>query len=649
MRASILMAFVALAGIVSQLGAAENLKEGNPEAVAGKQVLMKVELPAQAGNARRGEYQLDETKTETIDFWFFLPSDESAKTDDGFPLMLFLHGAGERGDDPERVKSHGPAMLCDDPEVASAWKFITVSPQCKSGMDWSPLQMIKLIDLVCESYPVDRSRIYVTGLSMGGFGAWGVASVAGDKIAAVVPICGWYIPERAASITMPVWAFHGDKDPAVNIESGRRIVNAVRDAGNPDVVFTVYPGVEHNSWTQTYANPLLYDWLLSKRAPQTISGPAPVAGKQQLMSARLPAKTGNAFAGWFTDKACTKALNPKGYDNRNPTVKVVVLENDTTIYAKFVTAAEAKKSLKFSSATAKLAKTPAKATAGGKFSLKLGISSASLVTVTATGLPKGLKIDKATGAITGTATVVGDFTATVTVKDAAGNKITQKVKITARTASYAKGTFYGTAKPDGKTLSYLKFTVGSTGKVSGKVTYKGKAYSFTAKYKSCTATKATFAPTIKAGSKTFKPSTVTVKTLKVGGLSLVEAANSKATFAAQKKANLVKKGKALAKLVGKTFKFTKKTKNSGLTKSKDKLEVKLANGDAAKVTGVVGGKKLTAISWVTLVSDVTAESGAKVYTLYVDIIDAKLKYEKTLVITATVGSGGVKATAAFAK
>ncbi len=300
MRASILMAFVALAGIVSQLGAAENLKEGNPEAVAGKQVLMKVELPAQAGNARRGEYQLDETKTETIDFWFFLPSDESAKTDDGFPLMLFLHGAGERGDDPERVKSHGPAMLCDDPEVAGAWKFITVSPQCKSGMDWSPLQMIKLIDLVCESYPVDRSRIYVTGLSMGGFGAWGVASVAGDKIAAVVPICGWYIPERAASITMPVWAFHGDKDPAVNIESGRRIVNAVRDAGNPDVVFTVYPGVEHNSWTQTYANPLLYDWLLSKRAPQTISGPAPVAGKQQLMSARLPAKTGNAF--WGDDK-----------------------------------------------------------------------------------------------------------------------------------------------------------------------------------------------------------------------------------------------------------------------------------------------------------------------------------------------------------
>ena len=121
------------------------------------------------------------------------------------------------------------------------------------------------------------------------------------------------------------------------------------------------------------------------------------------------------------------------------------------------------------------------------------------------------------------------------------------------------------------------------------------------------------------------------------------------TFAAQKKPNLVKKGKALAKLVGKTFTFTKKTKNSGLTKSKDKLEVKLANGDAAKVTGVVGGKKLTAISWVTLVSGKATKGGSEVYTLYVDIIDASLKYQRTLVITAKVRGGSATATAKFAK
>ncbi|MBQ3341818.1 MAG: putative Ig domain-containing protein, partial [Kiritimatiellae bacterium] len=308
-----------------------------------------------------------------------------------------------------------------------------------------------------------------------------------------------------------------------------------------------------------------------------------------------------------------------------------------------------KAALKFDAATKKLATTPAKATAGTKFSLSIGASSLSLPVFSATGLPKGLSINKATGEISGVGTVPGAYTAKVTVTSAAGNKITQNVKITVSVPSWAKGTFYGTAKPDGKTLSYLKFAVAATGKVSGKVTYKGKAYSFTAKYKRCTATKATFAPSVKVGKKTFKPGTVTVKTLKVGGLSLVEAANSKATFAAQKKPNLVKKGKTLAKLIGKSFTFTKKTKNSGLTKSKDKLEVKLANGDAAKVTGVVGGKKLTAISWVTLVSGKATKGGSEVYTLYVDIIDASLKYERTLVIKATVSTGGVKATAAFAK
>ena len=249
------------------------------------------------------------------------------------------------------------------------------------------------------------------------------------------------------------------------------------------------------------------------------------------------------------------------------------------------------------------------------------------------------------GVVTGVGTVPGSYTASVTVKDAAGNKITQKVKITVGTAAFAKGTFYGTAKPDGKTLSYLKFTVGSTGKVSGKVTYKGKAYSFTSSLASCTATKATFSPKVKVGSNTFKPGTVTVRTLKVGGLSIVEASNSKRTFSAQKKPDLVKKGKALAALVGKTFTFTKKDAGSGLTKSKDRIEVVLANGDAVKVTGVVGGKKLSALSWVTLVSGRATSGGVETYTLYADIISASPAYGRTLVITATVGPDGVSAAA----
>ena len=246
--------------------------------------------------------------------------------------------------------------------------------------------------------------------------------------------------------------------------------------------------------------------------------------------------------------------------------------------------------------------------------------------------------------VTGVGTVPGSYTATITVKDAAGNKITQKVKITVETAAFAKGAFYGTALPDGKASSYLRFSVGKTGKVTGKVKHGSKWHSFSSSLASCTASKATFKPQVKIGSKTFKPGTVTVKTRKVGGLSLVEAVNSKGTFAAQKKPNLEKKGKALAKLVGWTFpEFTRNAPNSGLTKKKDKLTVRLESGDAVTVSGVVGGKKLAAISWVSLVSGVESADGGTVYTLYVDIIDAALNYGRTLVITATAGTGGTTA------
>ena len=369
---------------------------------------------------------------------------------------------------------------------------------------------------------------------------------------------------------------------------------------------------------------------------------------------KATAKKGYAFAGWFTDKACTKALKPAGYDNRNPTVKIVMPAKNTTVYAKFVTKADAKKSLKFLSATAKLAKTPAKATAGGKFSLKLGISSASLPSVTAKGLPKGLSINKTTGEIAGTPTKPGSYIVTVTVKDAAGNKITQEVKILVSVPSWTKGTFYGLAFP-GVTAkdswSYLQFAVDSAGGVSGKVKYNGKWCSFKSSCSSCTAAKMTFSPKVKIGSSVFKPGAVTAKRQNAGGVSVVAASDKYGFVAAQKKPGLVKKGKALAKLVGKSYTFSSADANSGLTKSKDKLVVALGDGDSVTVSGVVGGKKLSPLTWALLVSAPGAGSGdaEPAYTLYVDIIDATLKYERTLVITATVSAGGVKATAAFAK
>ena len=474
----------------------------------------------------------------------------------------------------------------------------------------------------------------------------GLASVTIPNSVTSIESCAFYGCSGLASVTIPNSvtgigdaAFSGcDSLATVHVEPGdAERVKALLEASGIDVSQLTFE--EEKTIHKLTLKPN------STKYGTATGGGTYVVGAKATLKAK--AKSGYVFAGWFKDKSCKKALNPMGYDNRKASVKYEMPAKDTTVYAKFVSKSSDKKALKFSSATAKLAKTPAKVTAGKSFSLALGISSASLPTVTAKSLPKGLEIDKTTGVITGVGTVPGAYTAKVTVTSAAGNKITQNVKFTVSVPSWAKGTFYGTAKPDGKALSYLKFTVGSTGKVSGKVTYKGKAYPFAAKYKSCTASKATFSPAIKVGSKTFKPGTVTVKERESSGLSLVEAANSKGTFAAQKKPNLVKKGKALAELVGKTFTFTKEDADSGLTKTRDKLTVKLESGDAVTVSGTVGGKELTAISWVTLVSDVTAAPGATAYTLYVDMIDAKLKYEKTLTIVATAGSGGTEAEAFF--
>ena len=160
----------------------------------------------------------------------------------------------------------------------------------------------------------------------------------------------------------------------------------------------------------------------------TVSGGGSYAPDTKV-TIKAKAKSGYVFAGWYTDKACKTKLNPPGYDNRKPTVKIAMPSKNTTIYARFVTKAEDKKMLAITSATKKLAKTAANATVGTKITIKLGIYSYSLMTVTAKGLPDGLKVDKTTGEISGKPKKAGTFTATVTVMNAAGNTLTFNVKI----------------------------------------------------------------------------------------------------------------------------------------------------------------------------------------------------------------------------
>lgn len=185
-----------------------------------------------------------------------------------WPLILFLHGSGERGDNLERVKIQGiPKML--EQEKHQNFPFIVVSPQCPEGETWSAELLSAFLDRVMDAYFVDRSRVYLTGLSMGGHGTWNLAAAQPQRFAAAVPIAGRKNPVTANTLKdLPIWAFHGARDRRVPIKESEAMVEAIK-ACNGKVKFTVYPEADHvESWEQAYSNPSLYDWLLQHRRSQ---------------------------------------------------------------------------------------------------------------------------------------------------------------------------------------------------------------------------------------------------------------------------------------------------------------------------------------------------------------------------------------------
>jgi len=180
-----------------------------------------------------------------------------------WPLMLFLHGKGECGDDPNRVKAHGPPMLLARNQ--KAFPCVVVSPQCRPGRWWMPSDVMALVEHVEAMLSIDETRIYVTGLSMGGFGSWGLITSFPNKFAAAIPICGGGNPGLTQKIkNLPIWAFHGDADDVVPVDRSRSMVEALKKHGS-DVKYTEYPGVNHNSWSKTYDNQEVYDWLFKQK------------------------------------------------------------------------------------------------------------------------------------------------------------------------------------------------------------------------------------------------------------------------------------------------------------------------------------------------------------------------------------------------
>lgn len=243
----------------------------------------------------------DETKVETgqhartfekqitlkLDYLLSLPPTYGQEAGKKWPVILFLHGSGERGSDVQAVKKHGPpAVVAKDPTGTVASEFIVISPQCPAGRWWKPDELIALVDDVSSRYGVDNDRVYLTGLSMGGFGTWDLASNYPDRFAAIAPMCGGGNTAMVRRLKkLPIWIFHGAADHTVPVERSDEMNAALKKIG-ADVQYTRYDGVDHDCWTRSYNNPDLYTWFLSHKrgdeakpaAPKT-DEPAPPTAK----------------------------------------------------------------------------------------------------------------------------------------------------------------------------------------------------------------------------------------------------------------------------------------------------------------------------------------------------------------------------------
>jgi lysophospholipase L1-like esterase/poly(3-hydroxybutyrate) depolymerase len=232
-------------------------------------------IPAQAAEYEPRVFEPPEM--QKLPYRLLKPAEHEGK----LPLVIFLHGSGERGDDNEAQLKHGaPAFL----KAQEKFPCYVIAPQCPkdqkwTDVDWSkpftvlPAEMspaakslMRLLEILPREFPdIDLDRIYLTGLSMGGFGTWDLLERFPESFAAGVPVCGGGDPAHAKDIAkLPIWTFHGGKDKAVDIEQTRRMVAALEKAGGHPL-YSEYPTVGHNSWDNAYQEPELLPWLFAQR------------------------------------------------------------------------------------------------------------------------------------------------------------------------------------------------------------------------------------------------------------------------------------------------------------------------------------------------------------------------------------------------
>jgi predicted peptidase len=218
-----------------------------------------------------------------IEFGYRLLAPVKIEPDSKYPLVVFLHGAGERGADNVLQLKYLPAWLAA-PAVRERHPCFVLAPQCRMDERWVDVSwadktsmpraaepttdlraVMAMLEAVLNDEPIDPDRVYLTGISMGGFGTWDLASRMPDRFAALLPICGGGDERTAARIAgIPTWVVHGDADKAVPVERSRSMVKALEAAGGRPK-YVEMPGVGHDTWTPTYHDPAVLDWLFAHR------------------------------------------------------------------------------------------------------------------------------------------------------------------------------------------------------------------------------------------------------------------------------------------------------------------------------------------------------------------------------------------------
>jgi predicted peptidase len=198
-----------------------------------------------------------------LDYLLYLPEGYADRSSERWPLILFLHGSGGYGDTLDSVRKGGLPKLLERGKKLPA---IVIAPQTKTWWDETVVALLALLDAVARDHRVDTDRVYVTGLSAGGSGTWALITQETERFAAAIPICG--AGSRAGIkrlIDLPIWVFHGARDPVQPVEESKRLVEAIEAQGGTRVKLTIYPDAEHDAWTRTYDDPAVWEWLFAQR------------------------------------------------------------------------------------------------------------------------------------------------------------------------------------------------------------------------------------------------------------------------------------------------------------------------------------------------------------------------------------------------